>query len=132
MAVRNRILFSALAAAAAFAAPGASAQADPLAELDALVDASARPDTGEALARTQIGKGELTAALGTIERVLMNDPGADPALLLHVTLLCRLDDLPGARAEVAEMRDVPMSDPGWAEVTAACGPMPRPGARGEP
>lgn len=130
MAVRNRVLFSLLAVGAAFlAAPAVSAQTDPFQELDRLIDASTETGAGIALARRQIGDGELTGALGTLERVLMNDPRADAALLLHASLLCRLDDKPGARAEIAEMRAVAISNQAWAEVTAACGPMTRPGGR---
>jgi hypothetical protein len=129
MAVRNRVLFFLLAASVALTAPAASAQTDPFSELDRLVDASADSGSGIALARKQIGDGELTGALGTLERVLMNDPRADAALLLHASLLCRLDDRPGARAEIAEMGAVAISNQAWAEVTAACGPMTRPGGR---
>jgi uncharacterized protein HemY len=123
MGVRNRMLLGLLAAM--LAAPAASAQTDPFSELDAMVDASA-PGTGIALARRQIAAGELNGALGTLERVLMNDPRSDAALLLHVSLLCRVDDRPGARAEVAEMRGINLSHPGWAEVDVACGPGMRP------
>lgn len=132
MAVRNRMLLSLAAAAATLAAPAAWAQADPFAELEAQVDASANPGAGIALARRQIDAGELNGALGTLERVLMNDPRADAALLLHASLLCRVDDMPGAQAEIAEMRGVAISNQGWAEVTAACGPMQRPGGRTQP
>lgn len=132
MAVRNRMLLSMVAAAIALAAPAARAQTDRFAELDAQIQASADPGAGIALARRQIAAGELTSAAGTLERVLMNEPRADAALLLHASLLCRLDDLPGAQAEIAEMRGVAISNQGWTEVTAACGPMPRPGARVRP
>lgn len=123
MGIRNRMLIG--VAAAMLAAPAASAQTGPFTELDAMVDASA-PDTGMALARRQIAAGELNGALATLERVLMNDPRDDAALLLHVSLLCRLDDKPGARAEIAEMRGISRSQPGWAEVNAACGAGVRP------
>ncbi|MES2441507.1 MAG: hypothetical protein V4574_01640 [Pseudomonadota bacterium] len=132
MAVRNRVLLAALAACAACAAPAAYAQTDPLSELDRQIAASQDTDEGIALARSQLADGELTSAAGTLERVLMNDPHADAALLLHASLLCRLDDVPGARAELAEMRAVTISTSGWAEVTAACGPLPRPGGRARP
>jgi thioredoxin-like negative regulator of GroEL len=106
----------------------ASAQTDPIAQLDALVDATSKPGSGMTLARSQIADGELTGAVATLERVLMNDPTADDALLLHASLLCRLDDSAGARAEIAEIKSrVP--DRGWSEVTASCGPMPRPKGR---
>lgn len=117
MGVRNRILFAALAMV--IAAP-AAAQNDDFAELDAMIDASS-PEAGIALARRQVGDGELNGALATLERVLMNDPRSDNALLLHVSLLCRVDDKPGARAEIGEMRGIERSQPGWAEVDAACG-----------
>ena len=135
MAVRNRMLLVPLAAAAMLAAPSAWAQADPfteLAELNALVDASTQADAGIRLARRQIFDGELTGAAATLERVLMNDPRADAALLLHAALLCRLDDKGGAAVEIAYMRGIAIAPQDWAEVTAACGPMPRPGGRAQP
>jgi Flp pilus assembly protein TadD len=125
MAIRYRMLLAAFAAA--FIAPAASAQTDPFPELDAMVSAST-PSAGMALARRQIADGELNGALGTLERVLMNNPRADSALLLHASLLCRVDDMPGARAEIAEMRAVAISREDWAVVTAACGPMQQPGS----
>lgn len=128
MAVRNRLWGCALVACA-WGIP-ANAQSDPIPALDALVAASVEPESGITLARAQIGAGELTGALATLERVLMNYPEADDALLLHASLLCRLDDAAGARAEIAEMRVVSARDRGWAEVTRACGPMPRPASRG--
>lgn len=126
MAVRHRIQCSLIAAAAFIASP-AFAQSDPAAELDALVAGAADPQSGMALARSQIGAGELTIAVGTLERVLMSFPRADEALLLHAGLLCRLDDRPGGRAEIAALRSGAFSNQAWAEVTAACGAMPRPG-----
>ncbi|MDF7774699.1 hypothetical protein P1X14_05525 [Sphingomonas sp. AOB5] len=79
-----------------------------------------------ALARRQIGDSDLIGAVATLERLLIDHPEADDALLLHASLLCRLDDKQGARAELAEMESVRVSEAGWAEVTAACGAVPRP------
>ncbi|MEI9852650.1 MAG: tetratricopeptide repeat protein [Sphingomonas sp.] len=121
--------FGLLAIAAAWAACAAlPAQAqDALAELDALSAASADAGSGIALARQQIGDGDLVGATATLERVLMDHPDADEALLLHASLLCRLDDKDGARAEVAALGpEVAVADADWREVTAACGPVPRP------
>lgn len=132
MAVRNRVLIIPLAACMACIAPAALAQTAPLAELDALVVQSEDAETGIALARSQIEAGELTGAVATLERVLMDDPYADAALLLHASLLCRLDDAAGARAELAEMRAVSISNQAWSEVTAACGSVPRPTGRARP
>ena len=126
MAVRNRILFSLIAAGAACMASPALAQSDPVAELDALVGDTNDPVSGVALARQEIGAGELTIAVATLERVLMAFPRADAALLLHASLLCRLDDRPGGRAEIAALRNASFPESAWGEVTAACGAMPRP------
>ena len=127
MAVRSLLPVCALLACA-WSVP-ASAQSDPIAELDALVDATSQPGSGMTLVRSQIAEGELSGAVATLERMLMNDPTADDALLLHASLLCRLDDSAGAETEIAEINDA-VPDRGWSEVTAACGPMRRPGKRG--
>jgi len=117
-----------IAAASVLAAAGpAMAQADPTAELDALSQEWVQAGPGVALVRRQIGAGDLMAAVATLERVLMGD--ADAALLLHASLLCRLDDRDGARAELVAL-DLPVPAAAWAEVTAACGAMPRPGSGG--
>jgi Tfp pilus assembly protein PilF len=130
MVVRNCILPICIAIACALgsAAPIA-AQTDPTAELDMLSRDSVQTGPGIALARRQIGEGDLMAAVATLERVLMAHGDADAALLLHATLLCRLDDRDGARAELAAL-DRPVPGPAWAEMIAACGPMPRPGTGG--
>lgn len=129
MYARMLLLPSCALMACAWSLP-AAAQADPIAEIDALIGKSSEPRSGIALARTQVADGELTGATATLERVLMNNPEADDALLLHASLLCRLDDKAGARAEVAEMGAAAISGSGWAEVTRACGPLPRPNGRG--
>jgi hypothetical protein len=128
------MIFAALAAACLGFAGPAQAQIDPgdaaaLAELDPLTDA-VDPGSGMTQARQQIGDGDLVGAVATLERVLMFYPEADPALVLHASLLCRLDDRDGARAELGELRGRTIPNQAWAEVTAACGPMPRPAARG--
>ena len=98
-----------IAAASVLAAAGpAMAQADPTAELDALSQEWVQAGPGVALVRRQIGAGDLMAAVATLERVLMGHADADAALLLHASLLCRLDDRDGARAELVALdRPVP-------------------------
>ncbi|MEZ0244290.1 MAG: hypothetical protein ACAH11_13005 [Sphingomonas sp.] len=115
-------------AALGLAAP-AQAQSDPAVEIDRLVQDSQSVSSGLALARGQIAGDDLIGALGTLERVLIDHPESDDALLLHVSLLCRLDDAPGARAEMETLRGVGGSDVVWAEVRAACGPVMRPSGR---
>lgn len=130
MAIRSRVLshWAAAACALGLGAP-AFAQADPAAALDGLSQASAQVAPGMALARRQIGDGDLMGALATLERVLIGHADADGALMLHASLLCRLDDRDGARAELGAL-ERPLAGRDWAEVTAACGPLPRPGRGG--
>jgi Flp pilus assembly protein TadD len=127
MAVRSCLL-PLLLAASTIAAP-ALAQSDSLSELDDLADVSADPQSGLALARDQIGEGDLTGAVATLERLLIDHPQTDEALVLHASLLCRLDDKEGARIELAELR-FGIPDQVWGDVTAACGRMTRPGGKG--
>jgi Flp pilus assembly protein TadD len=122
VAIRNSAsLFCIAAACASLAVSPARAQADPAADLEALSQQSAEVGPGIALAHQQIGNGDLTSAVATLERVLMRHPEADDALLLHASLLCRLDDPAGARIEFDELRDHPISDQDWSAAIAACG-----------
>lgn len=95
--------------AAPFLLAGAPLAAETPAQLDALSKASDQPDTGVALARQQISRGELLDAMATLERVLMNHPESDEARALHAGLLCRIDDRRGATVEFDTMRgrDIP-------------------------
>ncbi|MCW3849408.1 hypothetical protein OF829_19380 [Sphingomonas sp. LB-2] len=115
-------------AALGFAAP-AQAQVDPGVEIDRLIDASQGVGPAMALARQQIAGDDLIGAVATLERLLVDHPEADDALLLHASLLCRLDDAPGARMEIEQLSGVEGDAAAWAEVRAACGPIPRGGAR---
>jgi len=128
MAIRNRVfLLAAGVAALGFAMP-AQAQSDPLADIDRLVEQSQTVGSGLALARRQIADDDLIGAVATIERLLVDHPESDDALLLHVALLCRLDDSAGARVELSELGNVGGSDVVWLEVRSACGPVARPGS----
>lgn len=111
--------------AAALLAPAAAAQDD----ADALVAASQQVDSGMALARRQIAASDLTGALGTLERLLFARPEVVPTRLLYASLLCRLDDRQGAELELGLLAGKRIADPDWAGVTAACGPLARPGKR---
>ncbi len=102
----------------------ASAQDD----ADTLVTASQQADTGMALARRQMATRDLLGAMGTLERVLFAHPEAVPPRLLYASLLCRVDDAEGAGVELNLLAGNPIADADWAEVTAACGPVPRPTA----
>ena len=116
MAIRNSIALLTLA----LCATPVTAQIDPLSELDSLSLASADPGRGLALARQQVARGDFIGAVATTERIIALHPDSDDALLVHASLLCRLDDPDGARAEIAELRGARGGD--WAPVVAACGP----------
>lgn len=118
-----------VACASGLATSPARAQDDPAADLDLLAQASTETAPGLALAREQSAVGDLIGAVATLERVLLAHPDADEARLMHASLLCRLDDPAGARAELEQLAGRPVSDQGWAEVTAACGAVERPVSR---
>ena len=80
------------------------AGAETVAGLDALSRATAQPAPGLALARRQAASGDLTDALATLERVVLNHPENHEAWLLHASLLCRLDDRRGALIEFEALR----------------------------
>ena len=124
MGIRDRMFFLSIAIGVLGLAAPARAQSDPAAEIDRIILASQGVAPAMKLARQQIGEGDLIGATATLERLLVDHPEADDALLLHASLLCRLDDAPGARMEIAQLRGVRGSDAAWAEVRAACGPTP--------
>ncbi|MET1111164.1 MAG: hypothetical protein ABWX67_06530 [Allosphingosinicella sp.] len=95
-------------------------------DTDALAAATERLDSGMTLARRQAGASDLLGALGTLERLLFAFPEAAPPRLLYASLLCRLDDRQGAELELGLLEGKQIADPDWAEVAAACGPVPRP------
>jgi hypothetical protein len=109
---------------AAIALPSVSRAQD---DADTLVTASQQVDTGMALAQRQIGGRDLLGAMGTLERVLFVHPEAVQPRLLYASLLCRVDDAEGATVELSLLGGQQIADADWAIVTAACGPVPRPG-----
>lgn len=102
----------------------APAWADSADELDALSRATAEVAPGIALARRQINEGDLTAALATLERVMLNHPQNNEARLLHASLFCRLDDRIGVLIEFDDLRGRDFPDRQWDEATAPCAVNP--------
>jgi hypothetical protein len=121
MAGKFALLLLSLAAAAL---PTASRAQD---DADTLVTAAQQVDTGMALAQRQIGARDLLGAMGTLERVLFVHPEAVQPRLLYASLLCRVDDAEGANVELSLLGGQQIADADWAIVTAACGPIQRPG-----
>jgi Flp pilus assembly protein TadD len=89
-------------------------------DLDALVDASAKPKDGLVLAQNQIAVGDLLVALATLERVLAKEPKNKPAKLLHASVLCRVDDPDGAALEFSKLKAGDFKKPEWAAAIAPC------------
>ena len=119
-----RYALCAIAALASVIAPPALAESrnltENLSELDSLSRESANIGTGLALARKKMDGGDLVGALATVELVLTNHPESDDAMLLHASLLCRLDDRSGSMIDFDELhgRDFPAQV--WADATAPC------------
>lgn len=117
----SRILLLPLCAmTACLSLAGSPALADPVAELEALSRGTDTAASGLALARKQAAGGDLPGAMATLERVLINHPQVDEALLLHASLLCRLDDREGALIELDELRGEQFPDKIWTDATAPC------------
>jgi hypothetical protein len=95
-------------------------KADTLAQLDTWSRIAADAATGVSFARNQIKNGDLIGAVATLEHVLIGHPESDEALLLHASLLCRLDDRTGSLIEFdfLRLRNIPGAV--WAEATAPC------------
>ena len=126
-AVRFGSCVSAFALVAALCADPAAAQRPPV-DVETLIAAPLSPNTGIALARAQIADRDLLGAAGTLERVVLAHPEAVSPRLLYASILCRLDDVEGAEVEVAALNGYPLAEADWAEVTRACGDIPRPAA----
>lgn len=110
----------AIALAALLLAPQ-HAIAQTVEDLDALVQASAKPKDGLVLARSQIELGDLLVALATLERVLAKEPKNKTAKLLHASVLCRVDDPDGAALEFSKLKAGDFKKPEWAAAIAPCG-----------
>jgi hypothetical protein len=99
---------------------GSPALADTLTQLDNLSRTSSDSETGIAFARNQIKSGDLLGAMATLERILIGHPESDEALLLHASLLCRLDDRTGSLIEFDYLRGQNIPQDVWTEATAPC------------
>ena len=101
--------------------------ADTAAQLDQQLRATAEVPSGLGLVRRQMAGGDLTAALATVERVIILDPLNAEARLLHASLLCRLDDRPGSHTEFDPLRGYDVPEAMWRDETRPC-EEPKPGA----
>jgi uncharacterized protein HemY len=119
MSIRNFLIATAICCAI-LPITAALAQADEFAALDLLSRAAQDVNSGLAMVRDQISRGELPAAMATLERLMINHPDADEVQLQHASLLCRLDDRSGASVEFDALRRRTFSDRAWMDATAPC------------
>lgn len=91
-----------------------------------------RSDSDDEIARTvaaaqvREANGELIPAAMALERLLAAYPDAADARLYYASLLCKLTDTIGARAQVKMLDGILYSQPAWTRMVAACGAVERP------
>jgi thioredoxin-like negative regulator of GroEL len=109
------------AIAAAFALAGAAPlAAETVEDLDRIVDVSAKPADGLAMAQSQISSGALLEAIATLDRVLAREPKHKAAKLLRASLLCRVDDRGGAAAAFTRLKEKDYKKDEWAAALVPC------------
>ena len=107
-------------AAACVIAGAAPTAAQTVEDLDRIVDASAKPAEGMAMAQTQVSSGALLEAIATLDRVLATDPKHKPAKLLRASLLCRVDDRSGAAVAFTRLKEKDYKKDEWAAALEPC------------
>jgi hypothetical protein len=105
---------------AATAVP-ASAQEDIDPAIERLIAAGQVPRAALAEANRQQADGDLIGAAATLERALIESPGADAVRIEYVTVLCRLDDRGAARLELDLLQGRIVGSEPWNRMVAACG-----------
>jgi len=90
-------------------------------DIEALVAESQTPVDAIATARQQTAAGDLTGAVSTLERALLENPNANDARLLYAATLCRLGDPQGARIEIDKLDRQAVGEAMFDEANQACG-----------
>lgn len=111
----------ALAAIAMTALAALPAGAATLEQLESMSDLSQDEQSGIAAAQAQQARGEWLEALGTLERVLADNPKSAAARLLHALYLCKVDDRLGGQVELEELRAKDYPEGTYNQVRAECG-----------
>jgi thioredoxin-like negative regulator of GroEL len=114
---RSLIRAIAVACVIAGAAPTAAQTVE---DLDRIVDASAKPAEGYAMAQSQVSSGALLEAIATLDRVLATEPKHKPAKLLRASLLCRVDDRSGAAVAFTRLKEKDYKKAEWAAALEPC------------
>ena len=78
-------------------------------DFDAVLAAPDDPELNLEFARRAADAGDLNGAAGALERVLITDPNRHGARLFYVAILYRLDDLQGARDQLALLEGVTLT-----------------------
>ena len=89
--------------------------------LERLIAAGQSPQAALAEAARQQGEGDLLGAAATLERALIESPGADAVRIEYVTVLCQLDDRGSARLELDLLQGRTVGSQAWNRMEAACG-----------
>ena len=90
-------------------------------DIEALIAESQTPVNAIATARQQTAAGDLTGAVATLDRALLEDPNANDARLLYAATLCRLGDPQGARIEIGKLDWQDVGTAMFDEANEACG-----------
>ena len=117
--VGRSLLRSGIGLAALSVAIPALAQSEQ--EIETLVAESQTPVNAITTARQQTAAGDLTGAVATLDRALLEDPNTSDARLLYVATLCRLGDPQGARIEIGKLDRQDVRTAMFDEANAACG-----------
>ncbi|MBX9803220.1 MAG: tetratricopeptide repeat protein [Caulobacteraceae bacterium] len=101
---RAGLLISAIAGLTAITVGSAVAQ-----DFEAVFAAPDNPDLNLEFARRAADAGDLNSAAGALERVLIADPNRHGTRLFYAVILYRLDDLQGARDQLALLEGVTLT-----------------------
>lgn len=96
----RKAFLGALAAIVLAGTGGALAASDASPTFDQILQAPDDVNLNLAYAKAEANNGHLLAAAAALERILMARPNAVSVRLLYIAVLYRLDDLPGARAQL--------------------------------
>ncbi len=89
--------------------------------LEQLIAAGQSPRAALAEAARQQAENDVLGAAATLERALIESPGADAVRIEYVAALCQLDDRGSARAELDLLQGRTIGGAGWNRMVAACG-----------
>lgn len=118
----RKLLVAGMAATSLLAVP-VGAQA--LDELDAISDRSVDEQAALTDARALAETGDLLEAIGTLERMLAENPKSREGRLLHALYLCKVDDRRGGLVEIGKLKDKDFGKKLLKEARAMCEAQPK-------